>query len=923
MKTALVIFLLSISTAFSFQVDKAKLSTRGRESLLTTSGTPRYSILNINNLTTWARYDGLSNFSPSSDNGLYYPRGTGNIVYKDGIVWGAKVFLDSAHTIPPSGQPIRVGGGTYGIGTRGGWVEGSGASAVPVPQNDPGVHVYRIRRDYRMLKYWDGSYTQNLKRDAGDLNEIPSTEVTDAQAEMVYQQYETDWQNWPADKGAPYIERNGVPGYQAPPAYSATFGPDSLIPDNYDEPGIAGADPDHPADQVLWMAYNDLNESTTLSFVSSKSIGLEIQKTIWAYRGSGPEGNMYFNRYRFINKGGVDTSGTGSMGSFFIDSMYICQWSDTDLGSFVDDLAGCDTTLQVGYTYNGKDPDEIFKRYGLPPPAFGYVLLQGPLVPSSGENGVFNLETRSGYRNLRMDSFAIWGSGDPYSDPPNVVPSGYAGTTGQWWKVVRGFAPIGSMSDPDVPYVAPPWGNPRFMKCGDPVASTGDLDGLGTSYSFVPGDRRFLLTTGPFSLSPGDTQEVIIGGVAGLGSDRLSSITVMKYNVKSARAFQHRLFSIPRPPPAPSPRIIELNRQLVLDWGSDTARTNAIERTSPGEEYAFEGYVIYQLPGPTSSLSSGKRIATFDVRDGVTRVFGETITAQGFVSPVLLQEGNDTGIQRFLNINADFLSDEYGRVLLNNGQKYYFAVTAYTYSSNPESVPTSMESPFTVITGQPRIPFGVVTSSKTGDLIPVTHLAGAGNGIVSAIVLDPLQSNGKTYQVRFDTTLGPLRWSLHDMSSGSVVLAEQPFDSSGTITEGGVVLTLIPGSSVFTSSDVFQYALSPVASGLDVEKASASRVGVFPNPYYAGRDQETTNWHHFVTFNNLPPRVTIRIFNLAGHLVRKLEKNHPSQFLEWDLANGDNWQVASGMYICYVEMPDIGETKILKLAVIQPQGVGR
>jgi len=94
---------------------------------------------------------------------------------------------------------------------------------------------------------------------------------------------------------------------------------------------------------------------------------------------------------------------------------------------------------------------------------------------------------------------------------------------------------------------------------------------------------------------------------------------------------------------------------------------------------------------------------------------------------------------------------------------------------------------------------------------------------------------------------------------------------------------------------------------------------VFPNPYVAGRSQETTNWRHFVTFNNLPSKAIVRIFNLAGHLVRVLRKDDPSQFLEWDLTNKDNWQVASGVYICYVEMPEINEVKILKLAVIQPQ----
>ncbi len=33
------------------------------------AGDPKYQVLNINNVTTWLRYDGHSNHSPSSDDG--------------------------------------------------------------------------------------------------------------------------------------------------------------------------------------------------------------------------------------------------------------------------------------------------------------------------------------------------------------------------------------------------------------------------------------------------------------------------------------------------------------------------------------------------------------------------------------------------------------------------------------------------------------------------------------------------------------------------------------------------------------------------------------------------------------------------------------------------------------------------------------
>ena len=180
----------------------------------------------------------------------------------------------------------------------------------------------------------------------------------------------------------------------------------------------------------------------------------------------------------------------------------------------------------------------------------------------------------------------------------------------------------------------------------------------------------------------------------------------MKYNVKSARALQRRLYKLPRPPLPPTLKITELNQQLILDWGSDLSRVAAVEDTPPGEEYAFEGYSVYQLPSANAALSQGKRIATFDVKDGVLKVFGQTINSEGMVVPVLLQDGNDTGVQRFLKVDKDLLADEYGRIHLNNGQEYCFAVTAYTYSPNPESVPVSLESEPARVKGKPRIPFG-------------------------------------------------------------------------------------------------------------------------------------------------------------------------------------------------------------------------
>ena len=72
-----------------------------------------------------------------------------------------------------------------------------------------------------------------------------------------------------------------------------------------------------------------------------------------------------------------------------------------------------------------------------------------------------------------------------------------------------------------------------YMLSGDPVAGTGNLDGV----SEGPGDRRFWLMNGPFTMNLGDTVEVVLALVAGMGEDNLSSITALKQNTQSAINF--------------------------------------------------------------------------------------------------------------------------------------------------------------------------------------------------------------------------------------------------------------------------------------------------------------------------------------------------------------------------------------------------
>jgi len=1125
--------------------DKAN---RPKRSLSKTAGVPQDGSLSINNLTAWFHYDGESNHSPGGDNGLYFPRGTGNAIYQDGVVWGAKAFVGGFQGTGTAvaTQPVRVGGGTYGVGTRAGWVNGIGATATPISVSDPDVRVYRIRRDYSEMTDSD------LRADAAAVEEIPQTEVTDQMMAAIQAQYALDWVEWGTKaipKGAPYIERNGTPGFQAPPAFDATFTVDSLISQNQDEPGVAGIDPNSPADQVIWLVYNDLNVSSSQSFEGSDPLGLEVQKTVWGYKSLN---NLYFSRYRFINKGGVDVG--GSTGSFHIDSMYVCQWSDPDLGSFSDDLVGCDTTLSMGFVYNANPIDGTYRAFNLPPPAAGYDFLAGPIVASTGATAVFDLKYKPDYRNLGMSSFAYFSAGSPYSDPPGDYQNG----SGRWWKMLRGFAPLGDFTTADQPYAFPDVPS-KFPLSGDPVAGTGWIDGEGEDYSFVTGDRRLLVTTGPFQMAPGDTQDIVIGFVAGLGSDRKSSVAVMKFNDEVVQNTFDALFQVPSAPAAPDVKIAEMDGQLILEWASNNARTADTEGrvVQPGT-FVFEGYNVYQLPSAGSRKEDGIRIATYDLPTDPTVILNrEFDIGSGQILDLPVQFGTNSGIKRDLVINRDYVKDINK---LYNGQEYYFAVTAYSRSTIPGYLPAALESAPIVLTARPKVPFGKVYETAYGDVLTATHTAGSSDGSVVPVVVNPTVSTGQNYEVSFDTTGGTKTWTLRNTTTTTVLLSGQtnesgddeyaitdgirvkvlgpplqgksytyasaspanfspvavaeqaytggrwftggghggelffggvfmepnflgpttlspadykvteirfspmqsytdltgdgeytigepyvvtgphtqgafmygaqndaasyqgfnpipftawdvsnpsspvqlnvvirdrdlngqwdmhadntgvtnaaalplagdlqfnytwitntPYDATGTYygdgtggtinfwgpgaTQGGMwvmwvddrgsggmlaeesFFTLTP-NFVNTVADVYTFSAPAASAGQANELASIDRVGVFPNPYYAFNAAETNRFNRFVTFNNLPPRATIRIFNLAGQLVRRIDKDDTSQFTRWNLANNSNFPVASGMYVAHLEMTLPGDnsvvTKVLKIAVIQEQEI--
>jgi hypothetical protein len=128
----------------------------------------------------------------------------------------------------------------------------------------------------------------------------------------------------------------------------------------------------------------------------------------------------------------------------------------------------------------------------------------------------------------------------------------------------------------------------------------------------------------------------------------------------------------------------------------------------------------------------------------------------------------------------------------------------------------------------------------------------------------------------------------------------------------------------FLSSDIYEFTVV----GEKTDKAQAAkelaRIKVVPNPYVAAASWEPVNpfrsgrGPRSIHFNHLPQQCTIRIFNVAGELVKTIEHNSNAGdgTAEWDLLSKDNLSVSYGIYVFHVEAPGVGE-HIGKFAVIK------
>jgi hypothetical protein len=226
-------------------------------------------------------------------------------------------------------------------------------------------------------------------------------------------------------------------------------------------------------DQTLWSVFNDADPDGHISDAGQTApIGVEVSQLTYAFSLPQPLDRVIFLDYRLTHKGQEAFS-----------QAFVGIFTDIDLGGGRDDLAGCDSLLEAGFTMNDDDWDDIYENR---PPTTGFVVLKGPGNPAHP------LYAAIDYVNGQ--------------DPSRHEAS---------YNLLQGLDTDGA------PVIDPYTNRPtRFWHAGDVVSGEGWRD-------LWVQDKRNLLSIGPFDFSPGQVESVRVAFVVGDKVNHIASTADM------------------------------------------------------------------------------------------------------------------------------------------------------------------------------------------------------------------------------------------------------------------------------------------------------------------------------------------------------------------------------------------------------------
>ncbi|MCD6010781.1 MAG: hypothetical protein K0Q79_643 [Flavipsychrobacter sp.] len=384
----------------------------------------------------------------------------------------------------------------------------------------------------------------------------------------------TEILRWPA-KGNIYAQGNAgvsltITGNMAPFVDVNSNG-------NY-EP-LLGEYPDVKGDQALWWAFSDNGPTHTQS--NGKPLGVEIHAMSYAYnRGTLIDYVVYYE-YTIINR----SSNT-------YNSFRIGQWTDTEIGYYLDDYIGFDSTWRMGITYNGTNDDgggagHPTISYGVNPPqsAITMIVLPGDAGTSYVPAGsfVYHNNDNSIIGNPSVDS--------QYSNYMRAKLRNGTHFTNDFSGAGVPCKGFGSGADCNYVFTGDPSINTQWSMC---------------SCNSNPGDLRPILSSNDFTLSAGGQVKVVFALIV---ADSAGGCGVANYNkIKVVADTAWKNYFNP-PAPLPPNAITNLETPHLLHICPNPANTKLfIDAT--GSDTGKESITVYNALGQIINISlsrSGKR----------------------------------------------------------------------------------------------------------------------------------------------------------------------------------------------------------------------------------------------------------------------------------------------------------------------------
>ncbi|MFZ1321971.1 MAG: T9SS type A sorting domain-containing protein [Ignavibacteria bacterium] len=220
--------------------------------------------------------------------------------------------------------------------------------------------------------------------------------------------------------------------------------------------------------------------------------------------------NVLYSHYEIINRS-----------PDLWENTYFAFYTNDDASEYVGKV-GCDTLLDVGYSYSWNNNNPV---YGSNPPAVGFKFIRGANEYTGDQEDTLKLYTgrnkysKTGYKAKGMYSYNHFQDDGP--GDPNDTYRSMSGLRYHYFGPIRN--PQGEIT--------------RFYYSGDPESATG-----WNMHPLEAGYRSTITTTGPVNVNPGDTQHIVVAQVIAQGSNYLNSVTKLKEASEIAQQYYDNLF---------------------------------------------------------------------------------------------------------------------------------------------------------------------------------------------------------------------------------------------------------------------------------------------------------------------------------------------------------------------------------------------